>query len=659
MITSEISETLEEFLARGQEETHHPYLTPRSRPWGKLLTLKASLTALFSLITAYSLSFYSLTLSNFFLVFVFFLAGTPALINTVNHLLKLKINISVLMTLAAFLSIAIGSQLEGGLLLVLFSLSEAMESMVSQKTKSAIYSLRKLTPTMANVIEKDGSILERSVKEISVGTEILVRQGELIPLDGEIIKGQSLIGLMHLTGESNPESLKEGDAVFSGSYNIDGTLYIRITRPSSESTIAKIIDMIVTAGTKKPRVQTFLDRFGEYYSTAIILIALFFALGLPLFSSIPFIGFEGSIYRSLAFLIAASPCALIIAIPTAYLSAISACAKRGVMLKGGLSLDALAKCNTIVFDKTGTLTTGKLECISVEALGDHSITSKEAISVATSMEMSVKHPIASALIEYAKKQNLPIVPTQSLKPIPGRGIEGKVTINKQLYSCQIGNFDFITQSFHDQDALSQVKPKEKKKGQVVTYLKIDSSLFVFHFLDELRKGMKELIDSLHREARYQVVMLTGDHSENATHVAEMLGIDQYFFDLKPEGKLQQVEALSTDRQVAFVGDGINDAPSMARSHIGIALGEIGSAPAIDAADIVLLKDDVKEISWLIKRAQMTMRIVKENLTLALGVICFATTPALLGYIPLWLAVILHEGGTVLVGLNSLRLLRSK
>lgn len=664
MIRNSISSVIEEFLMGGYEESSHPYLTENSRMWGKHTTLRASLISAAFLLCSFISSFYAPALSSFFLVFVYFLSGTPALIQTLINLFSLKINISVLMTLAAFLSMVIGSEIEGGLLLVLFALSGAMEDMVIHKTKSAIHTLKKATPTMAMVVEAGGNLIQRSCKEIPVGTMIQVRKGETIPLDGEVAEGEAEINFAALTGESAPILKRPSEEVPAGSTIIDGSLSIKVTKTSADSTISRMIQLIIEASAKKPKVQRFLDRFGEIYSTSIILISLFFAIALPILFRIPILGIEGSIYRSLAFLIAASPCALIIATPTAYLSAISACARKGILLKGGLSLDAIAQTTAFVFDKTGTLTTGKLELKDIEVTsidgGPATVSEAEALAIAQEMEKVTSHPISDAILYRASKQTLPTVKASRVKATPGKGIEADIQVGQISCMCYIGSLDYIEslcQSGEEKHCLE----KHAREGHAIACLKVANTLIFFHFLDEIRPAAKHLLDRLSRKQGMKSILLTGDHKLNAHFVARQVGIESQsvFFDLKPEDKLQQVEHLSKDWQIAMVGDGINDAPAMARAHVSIAMGDIGTATAIDAADIVLLRDEISDIAWLVQKAKKTMRIVRENLTLALLVIVLATTPSLLGFIPLWLAVILHEGGTVLVGLNSLRLLSYK
>ncbi|MCP5510125.1 MAG: cadmium-translocating P-type ATPase [Chlamydiales bacterium] len=629
-----MSYSFDDYFAQGSSEAISPFLTARGKLWAKNLHLRASILSALLLALSFGLSFYSFAASRLALIFVYFIAGTPALLNTIEDLKGFEINIDVLMTLAAFLSVLIGAELEGALLLVLFAISGAMEEVVMRKTQSAINSLRHISPTRVTQIASDGSLFERSIREIGRGEKILVRAGELIPLDGVIKSGASFVNLVHLTGESVPLSKGPGDEVPAGARNIDGQLTVEVLRVSSESTLTRIIKLIEEASSSKPRLQRTLDRFGKPYAMTIIGLATLFALALPLFG-IPYSGIEGSIYRALAFLIAASPCALIIATPTAYLSALSACAKQGILLKGGVILDSLASCHTIAFDKTGTLTTGELECIGVSPAND------QAIAIAAGLERGSKHPIAHAILAYAQSKNLPPAEIENFKSIPGSGLEGRL---KDGTYVAIGNLPFIS-------AKTPVPEIQRLAGELISLLLIGTELTVLKFSDHVRPGMLELISALNLE----VVMLTGDHHENALSIAKSLNIQSVHADLKPEDKLRLVSELSQEKGLAMVGDGINDAPALARATVGIAMGKVGSMAAIDASDIIFLHDDLEQLPWLIKKAHHTLRIVKQNLGLALAVIFLVTTPALLGYIPLWLAVVLHEGGTVIVGLNGLRL----
>ncbi len=640
----------ETFFALGKPIEASPFLRKGEGKLGRFLNLKVSIFSACLLAVAWGIFWIPglSSLSNTLLLLVYFLSGTPALINSLEDLSLLNVNIDVLMTLAAFSSIFIGGAYEGGLLLVLFALSGSLEEMVSAKAKGAIEQLKTLSPQKALVIEEDGKLIERAVGEVPVGKLILVRAGEYIPLDGEIVEGRSLLNLSHLTGEAEPIPKGVGDAVPSGGLTVDGTLTLKVTHSIIDSTLSKIIQLVTEAEEKKPRLEKWFDKFSNRYAMTIISIATITALIYPLFG-LPFLGREGSIYRALAFLIAASPCALIIALPTAYLSAISASAKRGILLKGGAILEALARSTGIAFDKTGTLTTGELEVVSIKTVGFFS--KEEAIKIAASLEQGAKHPLGQAIIRAAKKEELALTQPEEVRILPGYGVEGKV----DGAISYIGNFEWILRSLAPETR--NILDQERLEGKSLAVLKRGENLAIFTFQDRIRPSAKQVVQEMKSVLGLKTYILTGDHLESGKKVQQYLGIDQLFADLKPDDKLYHVSRLSDEEGLMMVGDGVNDAPALARASVGIAMGGIGSGAALDAADVVLLKDELLDLNWLIKKSRKTKTIIKENLIIALSAILLASTPALLGYVPLWLAVVLHEGGTVLVGLNALRLLR--
>lgn len=639
-------ELFDEFFESGLEESVSPFLTPDSRKWGRNVRLKSSLMAAFLLFFAFIFSFFSgqKPLSNLCLLLTYFFAGIPALITSVEDIFNLEVNIDVLMTLAAFLSVLIGSGREGALLLVLFSFSGAMETAVRSKAKGAISSLRRLAPQKAFVVQPDGTLIERSVKDIAKGMQILVKAGEVVPLDGIVQEGTSSVNLVHLTGESLPLTRDVGDTVPAGAHNLEGALTLEVTHTSSDSTLARIIQLITQAQEAKPQLQRWLDKLSNGYAMTIIGLAILFAITLPFIFKIPYLGSEGAIYRALAFLIAASPCALIIAIPIAYLSAISACARQGILLKGGVILDALANCKTLAMDKTGTLTTGELTCLEMTTNGDR----KTFLSLAYALEQSAVHPIAQALTRYANSEGALPAKITAFRSVPGYGLEG----NFEGKMVRIGNADWLLP--HAPYLKEQVDAIQQQ-GEIVTILLMDNEFALFRFRDLIRPQIVSTLSTLQKNWGMRLLMLTGDHEASARAIAEEAGINEYFAELRPEDKLDYISKVEN---LAMVGDGINDAPALARANVGISMGKVGSGAAIDASDIVLLQDNIELLTWLVQKAHQVVRIVKQNVTIALAAIVFATMPALLGWIPLWVAVVLHEGGTVLVGLNALRLLKA-
>lgn len=650
-----------EFFDLGLPEDRSPFLTPSSRLWAKNLELRLSLLSIFLLTASYLLLPFDFLkpLSYLTLSFVYMTVGVPSLIDSVKDISRLEVNIDVLMVLAAFSSILIGSPHEGALLLVLFALSHAMEDAVTSKASGAINSLYKIAPTSATVLTEEGTALKRSVKDIKINERILIKAGEFVPLDGIVEEGSCSLNLVHLTGENLPVTKTVGDEVAAGGHNLDGTLTLRVSKSSTDSTISRIINLVTQAQEAKPQLQRWFDKVSQRYALSIISLTIFFIITIPWVFNIPYLGFEGSFYRSIAFLIAASPCALIIATPIAYLSAISACAGKGILLKGGAILDALDQCEIVAFDKTGTLTTGDLQLIDVRSLNHTAFTHEEAIRAAFTLEFHAVHPIARSIVNYANEKKMSRLKMENFRAVPGFGVQGEIEIREKKYLVFMGSEAFILPTLSDKNLLNDPVNAAKEKGLLVAVLSLGASIYLLTFEDGLRKGLDVVFKELKKERKIELLMLTGDHAPNAKRVAEALGIDNYLADLKPEDKLSQVGNIAQNRHLAMIGDGVNDAPALARASVGIGMGQIGSSSALEASDIIFLHDNIERLSWLFRKAHQTRQIVRQNLSLAGAVILLATTPALLAWIPLWMAVVLHEGGTVLVGLNALRLLERK
>ena len=625
-----------DFFEMGLEESASPFLTPFARKLSHNFPLKASIFAAFLLAASFFLKSYSFGLSSVLLASVYVIVGIPALINAIEDIvLRRDCNIDVLMTLAAFSAIFIGSGFEGALLLVLFALSGAIEDAVSLKAKNALIELHKIVPVKAYVIE-EGELHERAIQDVALESLVLVRAGEVVPLDGIVIEGASSVSLVHLTGESLPVRKLVGDEVPSGARVIDGSLTVQVTHRSQDSTVSRIVQLITQAQSAKPTLERWFDKFSRRYAITIITLFFLFATLFPLIFDMSYLGREGSIYRSLAFLITASPCALILAVPIAYLSALGACAKRGIVLKGGIVLDALEGCSVIAFDKTGTLTLGELVLDSIE--------NDQLLAIAASLERNAVHPIAKAIVRTAQEKGLTYLPVTDIQVIPGYGVEG-VLEGKRVY---IGD----PQNRVEPDLLKSYQ----RQGKIVACLMVGDEAHLLTFSDHARPGITRMLKAL-KESGRKLIMLTGDHKESAQRIALQVGLEHFEAELKPEHKLERIEALSDKEGLAMVGDGINDAPALARATVGICMGQVGSATARGAADVILLHDNIELLDWLFEKAKKTRTIVIQNLLIASCAIIAGTIPSLLGVLPLWLAVIVHEGGTVLVGLNAIRLLK--
>ncbi|XP_028764108.1 probable cadmium/zinc-transporting ATPase HMA1, chloroplastic isoform X3 [Neltuma alba] len=575
------------------------------------------------------------------LIFIAFpLVGVPASLDALVEIGSGKVNIHVLMALAAFASLFMGNSLEGGLLLAMFNLAHIAEEYFTSRSMIDVKELKDNNPDFALVLETDSddelpntfdlAYKRVPVHDVTVGSYILVGAGESVPVDCEVFKGSATITIEHLTGEVKPLEAGVGDRVPGGARNLDGRIIIRATKTWKESTLNRIVQLTEEAQLNRPKLQRWLDEFGEQYSKVVVVLSVAIAVIGPLIFKWPFISTSacrGSIYRALGLMVAASPCALAVA-PLAYATAISSCAKKGILLKGGHVLDALSSCRTIAFDKTGTLTTGGLVFKAIEPIYGHKVTNnitkipsccipsceKEALAVAAAMEKGTTHPIGRAVVDHSEGKDLPSVSVESFEYFPGRGL-------------------------------------------VATLNSIEVTLI--HLEDRPRPGVSNVIQELQDEANFRVMMLTGDHDSSARRVAGAVGINEVYCNLKPEDKLSHVKDISRDMGggLIMVGEGINDAPALAAATVGIVLAHRASATAIAVADVLLLRENISAVPFCIAKSRQTTSLIKQNVALALSSIFMASLPSVLGFLPLWLTVLLHEGGTLLVCLNSIRGLR--
>ncbi|GBG86428.1 hypothetical protein CBR_g41425 [Chara braunii] len=783
------------------------------------------------------------------------LTGIPALLDGLIDIAGGRINIHVLMTLAAFASVFMGNALEGALLLAMFAISHSAEDYFTRKALGDVNALKDRSPDVALVLEpfdmQEPAPLSNMryrpvpVREVHVGDFLLVKAGEAIPVDGVVWAGKSSINVEHLTGEALPVSKGPGDNVPGGAMNAEGMLIVRVVKEWGDSTVERIVRLTSEAQRNRPRLQRWLDMFGETYSRAVMAAALSVAVLGPILFKWPIMttaaGTRGSVYRALGLMVAASPCALAVA-PLAYITAISACANKGILLKGGQCFDALAGCDTVAFDKTGTLTTGELMCKIIEPLEGHvgsphpdpdvslatatandgSSTPRakegalgvqtgqgeavaeegeegeegadlavrssccdpdcfsEALAIAAAIERGATHPIARAIVQHSEGRALPAVEVEDFEFLPGEGvsahirtfrevsaevpkIDGSVHRRENLpppplqqpsaaqhitagsggreekpaasaVTARLGSLDFVAKSpqFSPEEAeriRSAASALARGSGQlVVAALAVGKKVTLFHFEDKVRPHAARIVSALQGSAGLHVRMLTGDSPANARRLARAVGIKDVLASLKPEDKLWHVtrwssasspypdalpsslsslvstwlpwwvlgptsladqsgpeeqehmqttiskgadnegqevgkgrgggelsgKSSSRNRGVIMVGDGINDAPALAAATVGVVLAERASATAIAAADVLLLRDGIDSLPFLIAKARQTTLIVRQSVALALVCILAAALPAVLGVLPLWLTVLLHEGGTLVVCLNSVR-----
>ncbi|XP_010429275.1 PREDICTED: probable cadmium/zinc-transporting ATPase HMA1, chloroplastic [Camelina sativa] len=631
---------------------------------------------------------YITPIQNSFIIVAFPLVGISASLDALMDIAGGRVNIHVLMALAAFASVFMGNALEGGLLLVMFNLAHIAEEFFTSRSVIDVKELKESNPDSALVINVnddnvpnffDFSYKSVNVQNVQVGSYILVGTGEVVPVDCQVYLGNATITIEHLTGEVKPLEAKAGDKVPGGARTLNGRIIVKATKTWNESTLNKILQLTEEAHSNKPKLQRWLDEFGEVYSKVVVVLSVAIAFLGPILFKWPFLGTtvsRGSVYRALGFMVAASPCALAVA-PLAYATAISSCARKGILLKGGQVLDALASCHTIGFDKTGTLTTGGLTCKAIEPIYGHEAgynatvnpccmpnCEKEALAVAAAMEKGTTHPIGRAMVDHSVGKDLPSVSVESFEYFPGRGLTAtvncieSVTEDSKLRKASLGSVEFITSLFESQDESRKIKNAVNSSlygnDFVHAVLSLDQKVTLIHLKDQPRREVSEVITELKSWGRLRIMMLTGDHESSARRVADSVGIDEVYCNLKPEDKLNHVTNISTDSGLIMVGEGINDGPALAAATVGIVLAQRASASAIAVADVLLLQDNLTGIPFCIAKSRQTTSLVKQNVAIALTSILLATLPSVLGFLPLWLTVLLHEGGTLLVCLNSIR-----
>lgn len=546
---------------------------------------------------------------------------------------------------------------EASFVMIFYQTGELFQSVAVGKSRKSISALMNIRPDVAIVV-RDGVESEVSPESVAVGETILLRPGDRIPLDGEVLTGTSDLDTVALTGESAPRAVAPGDKVISGCTNLSGVLTVRVSSVYGESTVARVLELVENSAAKKSKSEQFITRFARYYTPAVVIAAVLLAFLPPIFSG-DFAGnFTLWLTRALTFLVVSCPCALVISVPLAFFGGIGGASRFGVLIKGSKDLEALARTEICAFDKTGTLTRGNFEVAGVYPGSKHStsggISEEELLLLGASAEAHSTHPVGKALLNAAAKKGLELLPVGEVREVAGRGVvatiggdEIAVGNDKLMHECGIA------------EVLTDVTV-----GTVIHIAKNGTYMGAILISDTLKPGAAEAIKGLQKAGVRRTVMLTGDREAVAAAVAKELGLTEYHAELLPADKVNEVEALlNAPRRggVAFVGDGINDAPVLSRADVGIAMGALGSDAAIEAADVVLMDDDPRKISRAIRQARKTLGIVRQNIVLALAIkaiVLVCSAFGWLGALQMPLAVFADVGVAVLAILNSMRALRA-
>ena len=550
-----------------------------------------------------------------------------------------------LMAVATVGAFGCGEYPEAVAVMLFYQVGELFQSVAVDRSRKSIAALMDIRPDYAN-IERDGELVQVDPEEVSVGDVIVVKAGERVPLDGTVLEGTSSLDTAALTGESLPRDVQAGDEVVSGCVNLTGVLHVKVNKPFGESTVAKILDLVENSSSKKAKAENFITKFARYYTPAVVFAALALAALPPLLGMGPWLMW---VQRALNFLVVSCPCALVISIPLSFFGGIGGASKQGILVKGGNYLEALAQAGIVVFDKTGTLTKGTFE---VTAVHPQQVSEGELLELAALAERFSDHPISRSIQAACQSAPDPNRVTDA-KEIAGHGVRAVVDGKTVL----AGNQKLMDQ-FHIpfEDACHHV-------GTII-HVAVDG-VYMGHIVisDQVKEGAKETLRDLKAAGMRKTVMLTGDSQAVGQAVARQLGLDEVHAELLPGDKVDQVERLLQSKgpkeQLVFVGDGINDAPVLSRADIGVAMGAMGSDAAIEAADIVLMDDDLKKLPVAVRIARKTLRIVRENIVFALAVKFLVLILSALGVANMWWAVFADVGVSVIAILNSMRMLNAK
>ena len=604
----------------------------------------ATLCGIFGL-CGYFLQVPALSLGSYLLAY---LAGSWFTAQEVwERLQKRAIDVHFLMLAVAAGSACIGAWGEGAMLLFLFSFSGALEHFALGRTRREIRSLFREAPKVATLVDDHGNESSIELGKITRGMRLLIKPGTQFPVDAEILKGQTAADESNLTGEAAPVAKGIGDTVLAGTMNLWGAVEASALRPASQSALQKIIHLIREAQHQKAPAQQFTDKFSTYYTYIVLGLSLLMFFVWWLGFNYPAFAGKGAFYKTMTLLVVASPCALVLSIPSAVLAAIAWSARHGILFRGGAAVEKLASVTVVALDKTGTLTTGELRVEKIESIPPGR--EREVAELAYSLERFSTHPLARAITRYGKQQELCAQEFEQFESVTGQGLKGR----RNGTECLLGRRDWLAKG---ERASLMHAVSQTDAGFSETWVAHNGLLGRIVLRDDIRPQAKQVLEELRQEGLRPVV-LTGDRKTSADHLSSELKIEDVRAELKPEQKLAVIREMTEQGQrVAMVGDGVNDAPSLAAAHIGVAMGARGADAALEQADVVLMHDRLENFLAAFRLSQRARRIIRQNLLISLGTVVVLVTFAMIGKIPLTLGVVGHEGSTVVVVMNSLRLL---
>ena len=602
--------------------------------------------ALILFLIAFIANFGNEWINNAIYIVAYIIVGFEIVKKAVRNIARGKVfDENFLMTIATLGAFGIGEFPEAVAVMLFYQVGELFQSYAVDKSRKSISNLMDIRPDFAN-IEKNGKLEKVDPDEVEIGDIIVVKPGEKIPLDGLIVEGRTSLDTKALTGEALPREVIEGEEVLSGCINLNGAIKVKVTKEFGESTVSKILDLVENASSKKSKSENFITKFAQYYTPIVVIIAVLLAIIPPLV--IEGAMFTNWLYRALSFLVVSCPCALVISIPLSFFGGIGGASKMGILIKGSNYLEAISNTEIIVFDKTGTLTEGVFEVQKIEPVN---ISKEELLKIAAYAENFSNHPISVSLKKaYNKTINEDEI--KKSEEIAGMGIIARIGEQDVL----VGNEKLMKEK--------EIQFEKVDEVGTILYVAIENKYVGYILIaDKIKKDSKDAILKLKKNNIKQTVMLTGDKKDVGESVAKELGLDKVYTELLPDGKVEKVEELlkgkSEKGKLAFVGDGINDAPVLALADIGIAMGGLGSDAAIEAADVVLMTDEPSKIVKAIQLSKKTMRIVKENIVFAITVKIAVLILSALGIATMWAAVFADVGVSVIAIINALRVLRVK